>query len=436
MSKRTWLAAGLLGVMSLGGAAFAQDGGKPAATAQTKEERLKGVIGTYKGEKPGTPSIILTLKDGELTMEAVGTGFPPFPITLTDKDELTAPFLPPGFKFTIQRDKDGKATGIKAETPQGNGELKRQSGKEEPKKEEEKKAEIPDMLGVYEAEDASLGVPKAEAILEKGKLLIRSEGQPDRVITSTKDDILVLDPPIEGVQKIKLTRDKDGKIIGSEATSDQGTLKFVRKTFVKLPGADEAIPDVLGKYQADSPDSPIQGGEMAVEKGQLVLRSDGQPDFPIKIDKDGNLLSDKFPEGVTAKLRKDKDGKVVGIDADTPLGKIGFTRKTFVKPPAAEEAKPDNKKLARIKEAAGTYKTETPDIPVVTMKVKDGKLMIMAEGQPEIEVTLGDDDILKGEMLPDGFKLKLIRDKDGKITGMHAETPMGNADFKFTPEKA
>lgn len=435
MSKRTWLAAGLLGVMSLGGAAFAQDA-KPAAAAQNKEERLKGVVGTYKSEQPGIPVITLSVKDGQLTMEVKmeGQSFPPLPITLSDKDELNSALLPPTFKLTIVRDKDGKAIGIKADTPMGGGELKRQSGDAKPA--EEKKVEIPDMLGVYEPEDASLGVPKAEALLEKGKLLIRSEGQPDRVVTSTKDDILVLDPPIEGVQKIKLTRDKDGKIIGSEATSDEGTLKFVRKTFVKLPGADEKIPDVLGKYESDSPDSPIPSGEMALEKGQLVLRAEGQPDFPVKIDKDGNLVSDKFPDGVTAKLRKDKDGKVIGIDAETPLGKIGFTRKTFVKPPTSDEAKPDDKKLARMKEAAGTYKADIPGLPVVTMKVKDGKLMIQAEGQPEIEVKLGDDDTLKGDMLPEGFKLKLTRDKDGKITGMNADTPMGMADFKFTPEKA
>jgi hypothetical protein len=443
MSKRTWLAAGLLAAMSVSGAAFAQGGDKPAAAAPNQEERLKGVLGKYKSEQPGFPGITLTLKDGKLTMEA--EGFPPLPVTLTEKDELKAALLPPDFKFTILRDKDGKATGLKVETPMGGGELKREPSKEEPKKEEPKeeakKAEVPDILGRYEPEPAVDGVNPAEVILEKGKLTVKIEGQPSFTFTLDKNDKLIVEPALPDGTSIKLVRDKDGKVIGSEYTGPEGTVKFTRKTFPKPPGAEEKkeTPDVLGKYEADSKDSPIQSGEILLEKDQLILRGEGQPDFPITIDKDGNILSDRFPEGVTAKLRKDKDGKVVGMDAETPLGKLGFTRKTFVKAPGAEEkkeeAKPEDKKLARIKAAAGTYKSDIPGVPVVTMKVENGKLIMEPEGMPAIEVTLGDDDVLKGEMLPPGFNLKLTRDKDGKVTGMVADTPMGTAEFKFTPEK-
>jgi hypothetical protein len=434
MNKRLWLAAGLLAVMTTtGGMALAQDT-KPAASAPTKqEERLKGVLGTYKAD--GSPTMVLTLKEGKLILSA--EGYPPLPVTLTDKDELKSDVLPPAFKFNIVRDKDGKATGIKVDTPMGGAELKRQPDaagdtKPEPKK-EEKKAEIPDILGVYEGD-----MGKAEVLLEKGKLVVKMAGQSDQTISIGKDDVLVVDPPLPPGMSLKLIRDKDGKVIASDMVTPDGTVRYVRKTFPKPPAAEEkvTVPDVLGKYEADSKDSPIQSGEMLLEKGVLILRVEGQPDFPVTIDKDGNVLSDKFPEGVTSKVRKDKDGKVVGLDSDTPLGKLSFTRKTFVKAPGAEEAKPEDKKLARIKAAAGTYKSDMDGVPVVVMKVKDGKLIIEAEGMPPIEVTLSDDDILKGDQLPPGFELKLKRDKDGKVIGMVASTPMGDAEFKFTPEKS
>jgi hypothetical protein len=433
-----WLAAGLLAVMSLPGATFAQDA-RPAASAPSKdEERLKGVLGTYKADQPGFPGIKLTLKDGQLMLEA--EGFPALPVTLSEKDELKAVLLPPTFKLSIVRDKDGKAVGLKFDNPMGGGELKREVPKEEPKKPEEKKAEVPDILGRYEPEPAVDGANPAEVVYEKGKLTVRVEGQPVFTFTLGKDDRLNVEPALPDGVSIKLVRDKDGKVVGSEYSGPEGVVKFVRKTFVKLPGAEEKVevPDVLGKYEADSPDSPIQSGEILLEKGQLVLRGEGHPDFPIKIDKDGNVTSANFPEGVTTKLRKDKDGKVVGLDAETPLGKLGFTRKTFVKAPGAEEKKPDtgDAKLARLKAAAGTYKSEIPGVPVVTMKVKDGKLFLQAEGFPELEVTLTDKDEIKSEMLPPGFELTLRRDKDGKVTGMLSKTPMGDAEFTFTPEKS
>ncbi len=444
MNRKLWLAAGLLAVMTTtGGMALAQDT-KPAASAPTKqEERMKAVLGSYKPAMPGFPGITLSLKEGKLILSA--EGFPPLEVTLTDKDELKADALPPTFKFSIVRDKDGKAVSLKVDTPMGGSELKRQPDAEkkpEPKadepKKEEKKAEVPDILGRYEPEPAVDGAHPADVVFEKGKLTVKIDGQPDFTFTLGKDDKLMVEPALPEGVSIKMTRDKDGKVTGSEYTGPEGTIKFVRKTFVKVPGAEEkvAVPDVLGKYEADSKDSPIQSGEILLEKGALILRVEGQPDFPITIDKDGNVLSDKFPEGVTSKVRKDKEGKVVGLDSETPLGKLGFTRKTFVKAPGAEEAKPEDKKLARIKAAAGTYKADMDGVPLVVMKVKNGKLMMEAEGYPEIEITLGDDDSLKSDQLPPGFELKLIRDKDGKVTGMSTKTPMGDAEFKFTPEKS
>ena len=425
MKLNTSLAVGVVALLIGGSAVFAQDAPKPATSVQKEApEKIQKVLGTYKSDTAGPPVITLAWKDGKLMMEA--GGFPALEVTLGEKGALKSSVLPEAFKFTLVLDADGKATALKMETPMGGFELKRLPGK--PAEETKKADDVPDVLGVYEPTEKVDGAKPAEVVFEKGKLWVKIEGQPPFPFTIGKDDKLVVEPALPEGTSIKLVRDSGGKVVGSEYSGPEGTMKFKRK----LPKSE--FPDVLGKYEADDAASPIPGGEIVIEGGSLVLRVDGQPDFPIKIDKDGNILSDKFPEGVTSKIRKDKDGKITGMDADSPLGKLGFTRKTFVPLPGGA-AKTEDPKLARYKEIAGTYKAEMEGIPTITILVKDGKLIVQAEGQPAIEGDLSKDDKLTADKLPAGFELKITRDKDGKVTGLHADTPMGSADFKFTPEK-
>jgi YD repeat-containing protein len=107
------------------------------------------------------------------------------------------------------------------------------------------------------------------------------------------------------------------------------------------------------------------------------------------------------------------------------------TEKKADKPKTADAADP----IARLKALEGIYTSDTPGLPTVTMRIKDGKLMIEADGNPTIEGKLSDKDELTGEGLPDGFTVKVTRDKDGKVTGMSISTPMGDAKFTRAPLK-
>lgn len=338
MKLNTSLAVGVVALLLGGGSAVRAQNAPKAAAPADAPEKIQKVLGTYKSDQPGVPVITLAWEGGKLMMKA--SGFPALEVTLGEKGALKSAVLPEAFQFTLALDADGKATALKMETPMGSGELKRLPGKPA---DEAKKDEIPDILGVYEPTEKVEGAHPAEVVFEKGKLWVKIEGQQPFSFTLGKDDKLVVEPALPEGTSIKLVRDSGGKVVGSEYAGPDGTVKFKRKVVAK-----SEFPDALGKYEADDAASPIPGGEIVIEGGTLILRVDGQPDFPIKIDKDGNILSDKFPEGVTTKIRKDKDGKITGMDAETPLGKIGFTRKTFVPLPGG--AKTEDPKLARLKE--------------------------------------------------------------------------------------
>lgn len=433
--KRLILAAGLIATLVPN--VWAQDT-KPAVQATELSAREQGALGTYKSDNPAAPTITIKAAAKQLIMSA--TGFPDIPVTLNDKDELTAALLPEGYKFSLIRDKDKKVTGLKVETPMGGGDFQRVP--DAPAVKPAPKPSVPDILGVYESDTEFQGmIIKSEVVLEKGKLVLKNEGQPDSILTLQKDDTLLSEPALPDGITIKVKRDKDGKVIGSVLTAGETKINFTRKTFPKPPGAEApaaaAIPDVLGKYEPEDASNPLGTGEIVLSEGKLVLKIEGQPDFPITVDKDGKITAANFPDGVSAKFVKDKDGKVIKIAATTPLGELSFIRKTFPKPPAAEAAKPTEAKpadaTARLKALEGTYTSEVPGLPTVTMTVKDGKLIIVAEGNPEMVGKLSDKDELTGEGLPEGFSIKIQRDKDGKVTGMKVTTPMGDAVFTRKP---
>lgn len=424
--KRLVLAASLIAALPL--ISWAQDT-KPAVAA--KEElsaKEKATVGTYKSAMPGSPTITLKASGKQLILAA--TGYPELPVSLDDKDRLIAQGLPEGFSFSVVRDKDGKITGLKISTPQGAGEFTRiPDAAPAPKK-----PSVPDILGKYESDEVGGQKMISEVTYEKGKLIVRSPGQADFSFTLNPDDTLKTEPALPDGAKIKMTRDKDGKIIGSTVESSAGKLNFTRKTFPKPP-SDEApavasIPDVLGKYEPETP-GPVGDINIILRDGKLVSVIEGQPETTFTLDKDDNIVSKDLPAGVTARFVKDKDGKVIKLVAKANEGEMAFVRKTFVKPPAPAAPKADP--LEALKQVEGTYTSETPGVPVVTMQIKDGKLMVEATGNPAVEVTLTEKDTLKGDKLPEGFVLTLVRDKDRKVTGMKVETPMGAIEFTRKP---
>ena len=426
--KRFFLAAGL--IATLVPTVMAQET-KPAAQSSELSAREQGALGTYKSDTAGAPVIILKAVGKQLTLSA--TGLPDVTVTLNDKDELISSLLEGvGYHVNLVRDKDKKVTGLKVDGPQGGGDFQRTS---DAPVAEKKKESLPDILGKYESDKEFEGmIIKSEVVLEKGKLILRSEGQPDYTITLNKDDTLATEPTLPDGLTVKMTRDKDGKVTGSEVKIADNTLTFTRKSFPKLPGAEASVelPDVLGKYEPeDAASSPVGPGEIIVREGKLVLKIDGQPDFELTVDKDLKISASNFPDGVSAKFGADKDGKIIKIIAATSAGEIVFIRKTFVKQSAAKTEDPQ---LARLKALEGTYTAEMAGLPIVKISVRDGKLIIEPEGQtPVKDAKLSDKDELTGEGLPEGFTVTIQRDKDGKVTGMLVKTPMGDAVFTRKP---
>ncbi|WP_395094504.1 hypothetical protein [Armatimonas sp.] len=444
--KRLLLAAGLL--TAFAPLTMARET-RPAVSISFLQElsaKQSAALGTYKAEAPGVPTIVVKAKGAQLIMAA--EGYPELNITLNDKDQLIAEGLPEGFNFTLVRDKDKKITGLKVETPMGGGELKRVAETKETKpapKVEVKQADVPDVLGVYESDEIDGMRIKGEMVFEKGKLLLKTEGQPDREVKLGKDDTMTTTPEIPDVTSMKLTRDKDGKVVGSVIETAQGKLNFTRKTFPKPPGAEtpkSGLPDVLGKYEAEDSASPVSELEVVVKEGKLVIIVEGQPEIDFTLGKDDDVVTTKAPEGITSKFQRDKDGKITHLIADTPVGKLSFKRKTFPKPPVAEKKADEPTKsdaadpIVRLKALEGIYTSDVAGLPVVTVRVKDGKLVVEPEGQTPISsAKLSAKDELTGEGLPEGFTVTIQRNKEGKVTGMLVKTPMGDATFTRAPLK-
>ncbi|MFM7320346.1 MAG: hypothetical protein ACKO5K_02330, partial [Armatimonadota bacterium] len=267
---------------------------------------------------------------------------------------------------------------------------------------------------------------------EKGKLISEVENQPLVEFTLGKQDEIIGNNIPAGVTA-KFTRDKDAKVVGIKVEMDGNALTFTRKTFPKPPAIEDPqakLKAAVGKYVSDTGGVPVVN--LTLRDGKLILQAEGYPEMEVTIGDKDILAGKGLPEGFVLTLQRDKDGKVTGMHAATPMGEAEFKREA-----PAEEKKPavaeEDKALVRLKGATGTYKAGVAAVPEVKMFLKEGKLYIQAEGYPEIAVTIDDKDRLSGNGLPDGFELTLIRDKDGKVTGMSAATPMGDIEFTRTP---
>ena len=429
--KNTLLALSL--VFSVGQWALAQDKpaapapGKPAASADGLTDAQRAVVGTYKSDNASAPVIVLKAQGGQIIMAA--TGFPEFPVTLSDKGALSNPILPAGYSFTVIKDKNGNVTGLDVQTPQGGGVFAKQA---EPKAGGKADAPaVPDILGKYEAAEPG-PVPSIEIRYENGSLVAAAEGQsPITFRLGPADE--VLSPNLPDGATAKFSRNADKKVVGITVEVGGMSLKFDRKTFpappaAPKPAAPATFPDVLGRYEPDEA-GPLGPIEIKVEKGTLISETENQPTIKLTLGADDTVKSPDLPEGVVAKFVRNAEKKVSGLVIEAQGATLKFTRKTFPAPPAVEDP------AAKAKAVTGVYTPTEAGAPVVTIKLVDGKLVLSADGFPDIVVTVGEKDVLTGMGLQEGFVLTLVRDKDGKVTGMKAETPMGNAEFTREPFK-
>jgi hypothetical protein len=427
--------------------------------SETKiDKRFVDLPGYYASDAPNAPTIEIKLTEtGNLIMQV--KGYPALTVTLNKKEQLANSLLPAGYEFTVKRDKKKAIIGIEGKTPQGTTlykkaekpvEVTKPIEKTEEKKEEAKpaeKIEIPDILGKYEPAEAG-PIGPVEIVLRDGKIITIAEGQPEFTV-KVKGDAVVSDDFPDGIT-VTLKRDADKKVIGFTIKMADAEILMNRKTFVPVPKSDEnaiekaigkiEIPDILGKYEPKEP-GPLPAVEISYKDGKVISSAEGQPDFVLTVKGDA-VLCKEFPDGITVTLKRDADKKVVGFIIKATEGEIVMERKTFVpvpkveekkEEPKKEEAKPEDAKLARLKATEGTYTPDAPGAPKITMKVTDGKLMLEAEGFPALEVEITDKDVIKSGSLPEGFVLTLIRDKDGVVTGLKADTPMGVTNFTRKP---
>lgn len=288
---------------------------------------------------------------------------------------------------------------------------------------------------------------------EAGSVMLQASGYPAIPVEFKTDDSLY-NAIIAGQIDAKVVRDASGKPNGIELKTagnvilfqKQGATPIVVAAAIQPPKVVEVkpipkpeekpvekpaatkLPDILGKYTVDTKDGPAGDGEIKYEMGKFILALENQPEMEIEVGDKDEIKSKKLPEGVTAKFLKDKEGKVIGISAESPAGMLTWTRKTFVKLPDAPKPAAVSDKL---KGAEGTYVTDFAGAPEINLTVKDGKVTLQADGQPDLTIEVNDKDEFVSMQLKDmNFELKFSRDKDGKIDGIKANTPFGEIVFK------
>ena len=291
-----------------------------------------------------------------------------------------------------------------------------------------------------------------ELVNDGGSLTMQATGYPAIPVELKTDDSLY-NPILAGQVDAKIVRDADKKPNGIDLTFQGNKVQFQKDGATPLtvaakpvekpaekpaekpvekpaekPAETKKLPDILGKYAVDM-QGPVGDGEIKYDNGKFILSIENQPDYEIEVTEKDEIKGKTLPEGVTAKLVKDKEGKVTGISAESPLGTMTWTRKTFVKLPEAPKAVPAVSE--KLKGAEGSYVTDFAGAPEIKLTVKDGKLVLQAEGQPDLTVELNDKDEFVSDQLKEmSFALKFTRDKDGKIEGISATTPFGEINFK------
>lgn len=291
-----------------------------------------------------------------------------------------------------------------------------------------------------------------ELVNDGGSLTMQATGYPAIPVELKADDSLY-NPILAGQVDAKIVRDADKKPNGIDLTFQGTKVQFQKDGATPLtvaakpvekpaekpaekpvekpaekPAETKKLPDILGKYAVDM-QGPVGDGEIKYDNGKFILSIENQPDYEIEVTEKDEIKGKTLPEGVTAKLVKDKEGKVTGISAESPLGTMTWTRKTFVKLPEAPKAAPAVSE--KLKGAEGSYVTDFAGAPEIKLTVKDGKLVLQAEGQPDLTVELNDKDEFVSDQLKEmNFALKFTRNKDGKIEGISANTPFGEITFK------
>ncbi len=416
-----------------GGGVFARQGdakqpGKGEAPA------VPDILGKYEAVEAGPVGFIeIRYDNGNLIAAAEGQS--PISFRLGPADEVLSPNLPDGATAKFSRNADKKVTGITIEVAGMSRKFDRKTFPAPPSAAPAAPKTFPDVLGRYEPDEAGpLGT--IDVKVEKGALVSEAENQPPLIFTVGPNDEVQSASLPDGVVA-KFTRNGDKKVVGILIEAQGTTLKFTRKTFPAPPViVDPAAKAkaVTGVYTPTEPGAPVV--TIKHKDGKLVLSADGFPDMEVTVGEKDVLKGDKVPEGFVLTLVRDKDGKVTGMKAQTPMGDAEFTRAALPEEKTEDlkkvEPKPADTALARAEAAVGTYKGDVPGVPDVKFFVKDGKAFIQAEGYPEVEVTVDDQGKVTGSGLPEGFVLTLVRDKDGKVTGMAVSTPMGDIEMKRT----
>lgn len=180
--------------------------------------------------------------------------------------------------------------------------------------------------------------------------------------------------------------------------------------------------DEAGKYKI------VQAGvifEVIFKDGKLTMKVPGQPDYPlVNVGGRRYKFSDPAPDGFFATFRP-----VKGKESDTemyleqPQGNLVLPKVKAEDAAAATPAIAD----APMKELIGSYDLMGQTIEIA---VRDGKVSLIAPGQPSYALVEKEKDIFALNPLPDTYRMTVKRDASGKVSSILIKQPEGEFEGK------
>jgi CubicO group peptidase (beta-lactamase class C family) len=191
--------------------------------------------------------------------------------------------------------------------------------------------------------------------------------------------------------------------------------------------APSKIEDEVGKYLLAEANMTM---EVALKDGQLTLSVPGQPTYPLEAEA-GRRYKIAGAPGFFITFRPGRENaQEAEAYLEQPQGnfvlkkiKAADATTAPVSAAAAEYAGP-------LKEVVGSYEAEHREGLSIEVVVRDGKLTLVAPGQPPHLLAEKGKDLLGSPTLPEGYSVNFRRDEAGRIISLVMQRPQGDLTFR------
>ncbi len=309
---------------------------KPEAAPVSAEE-MTAVAGKYLNEKMAAMNIDIKIQDGKLVFE---TGGQHYTLDHVKGREFKLSEAPDGFSVTFSPE-TGPASEMLLKQPQGNFNLKKQTGDTTAEKTETKSsASAKELAGKY----SPPGGPGSVEIAVKGdSTMLNIPGQQPYTLLETSKDTYSLSPLPE-TYSLKPVRDDAGKVIAVVVTQPEGSFRFDRTGDADAPivmKTDELMAKII---EAAGGEDNIRKVKTRVTEFDMDLENQGVKGF-------GKLYA-KAPNLSASETTFTALGKEIGKGFDYFNGTTGGEDYSFSDPEDYT-----GKRLADAKLAADIYST-------------------------------------------------------------------------------